>query len=289
MIAIAAVACDGAGTTGPEPPGSEEVTRIAPRLGVISLAVAAGSRGASFFDNFLPCVRRGIVIYRNTSLGRAATFHGCDLGDGIVVNGSGELRWAASGLGESFCRFELPSCPPSLAWTGSLRFDVEGSEPLELDAFGIENLVMREEGGFFPEFVDAETFGLGFVSMTVTVDGARVEVDDRDLPSELFDTSGLTLSSIPNPSGSLVTLTEDDVRRIVFETLMDFAFFLADETIDPRGSHEHELPCGSSVSSPASRAFRSSKPTWRCATSRGSSRTGSSGSRGRSSGTTAAR
>ncbi|MGH7589234.1 MAG: hypothetical protein ACRELU_11650, partial [Gemmatimonadota bacterium] len=64
------------------------------------------------------------------------------------------------------------------------------------------------------------------------------------LPSELFDTSGLALSSIPNPSGSLASLTDNDLRRIVLEALMDFALFLTEETIDPRGPHEHELPCG---------------------------------------------
>ncbi len=248
LIAIAGMACDGGGTTGPEPPASGEVTRIAPRLGVMSLAVAAGPQGAGFFDNFLPCVRRGVIVYRNAFLGRAVTFHGCDLGDGVVVNGSGELRWAGSGLetmrGESFCRFDSLSCPPVLVWTGSLVFDVEGSEPVELDVFRIENLTMREGGGLFPEFVDAETFGLGFVSMTITIDGARVDINDRTLPSELFDTSGLTLSSIPNSSGSLASLTEDDLRRIAFEPLMDMALLLLDETIDPRGPHDHELPCG---------------------------------------------
>jgi hypothetical protein len=214
----------------------------------MSLAVAAAPQGRGFFDNFLPCVRRGVVVYRNTSLGRAVTFHGCDLGEGIVVNGSGELRWAGSGLetmrGETFCRFDSRSCPPDLVWTGSLSFDVEGSESGQLDGFRIENLTMEEGGGVFPDFVDAETFDLGFISMTVRIDDAGVEVDDRALPSKLFDTSGLALSSIPNSSGALASLTENDLRRIAFEVLMDMASFLLDETIDPRGPHEHALPCG---------------------------------------------
>jgi hypothetical protein len=247
-IAIVGVACDGAGTTGPEPPASDEVARIAPRLGVMSLAVAAAPQGRGFFDNFLPCVRRGVIVYRNTSLGRAVTFHGCDLGEGIVVNGSGELRWAGSGLetirGETFCRFDSRSCPPDLVWTGALSFDVEGSEPVQLDRFRIENLTLGEGGGAFPDFVDDETFDLGFISLTFRNDDARVEVDDPALPSKLFDTSGLALSSIPNSSGALASLTENDLRRIAFEVLMDMALFLLDETIDPRGPHEHALPCG---------------------------------------------
>ena len=247
-IATVGVACDGAGTTGPEPPASDEVARMASRLGVMSLAVAAAPHGGSFFDNFLPCVRRGVIVYRDTPLGRAVAFHGCDLGDGIVVNGSGELRWAGSGLetmrGETFCRFDSRSCPQDLVWTGSLSFDVEGSESGQLDTFRIENLTMGEGGGVFPAFVDALTFDLGFISMTVRTDDASVEVDDRALPSKLFDTSGLVLSSIPNSSGALASLTENDLRRIVFEALMDMASFLLDETIDPRGPHEHALPCG---------------------------------------------
>jgi hypothetical protein len=146
--------------------------------------------------------------------------------------------------GETFCRFDSRSCPPVLEWIGSLSFDVEGSEPVQLDTFRIENLTMREGGGVFPAFVDAETFDLGFISLTVRIEDARVEVDDRALPAKLFDTSGLALSSIPNPSGALASLTENDLRRIAFEVLMDMALFLLEETIDPRGPHEHALPCG---------------------------------------------
>ena len=205
-------------------------------------------QGRSFFDNFLPCVRRGVVVYRDTPQGRAVTFHGCDLGEGIVVNGSGELRWAGSGLeamrGETFCRFDSRSCPQDLVWTGSLSFDLGGSEPVQLSSFRIEDLTMGEGGGVFPAFVDAQTFDLGFLSLTFGTDDASVEVDDRALPSKLFDTSGLALSSIPNSSGALASLTEDDLRRIAFEALMDMASFLLDETVDLRCPHEHELPCG---------------------------------------------
>ena len=88
LIGIVGAACDGAGATGPQPPFSDEITRIAPRLGVMGLAVAVGPQGAGFFDNFLPCVRRGVIVYRNTPLGRAVTFHGCHLGHGIVVDGA---------------------------------------------------------------------------------------------------------------------------------------------------------------------------------------------------------
>jgi hypothetical protein len=247
LFAIVGLSCDGGGAMGPTPPDSGAVSRIAPRLGVMALAIAAASQGASFFDNALPCVRRGVVTYRNTPLGRAVTFHGCDLGEGIVVSGSGELRWAGSGLaaerGEFFCG--SGGCPAALAWSGDLRFDVQGADVVELNEFRIENLTLGADGGLFPEeFVDELSSGPGFVSMTVAIAGAELLVDDRALPSELFDTSGLTLVSLPNPSGSLSALTEVDMRRLALASFMDLAAFLTDETIDPRGSHEHELPCG---------------------------------------------
>src|SRR5262245_10497903 len=85
--------------------------RIATALSYIAFAVANGHEGTSFFDNFVPTPRRGIARYVNTPAGRSVTFSGCDLGHGIIVNGTGELVWVGPGLASTRTKFcSLDSC-----------------------------------------------------------------------------------------------------------------------------------------------------------------------------------
>ena len=71
------------------PTAGDALGRAAERVGVMALAIALSEEGRALFDNFVPCVRRGIVDYRNSDKGRRVTFSGCDLGDGVVVEVDG--------------------------------------------------------------------------------------------------------------------------------------------------------------------------------------------------------
>ncbi len=73
--------------------GDADTALVASKLSVLALTIATGPRDRAFFDNFLPARARGVVDYRETNAGGSATFSGCDLGDGVVVDGMAELRW----------------------------------------------------------------------------------------------------------------------------------------------------------------------------------------------------
>ena len=75
--------CDGSGPV--DPTAETEHTLVASKLATLAVAIAIGPQGRGFLDNFIPCPRRGVVDYRNTSSGRSATVTGCDLGDGVTV------------------------------------------------------------------------------------------------------------------------------------------------------------------------------------------------------------
>ena len=83
---------------GPATGSAPETVLVASKLAVLAVAVATGPEGRSFFDNFLACPRRGVVNYHNTAAGRRATFSGCNVGDGVTINGTAELRWVGPNL-----------------------------------------------------------------------------------------------------------------------------------------------------------------------------------------------
>ena len=88
LIAIAAlglraIAACGGFDPQPQTPSPEIIERLASRLPVMTLAVAVAREGRGPFDNFLLCVRLGMINYHNTEAGRQAIFSDCDLGDGV--------------------------------------------------------------------------------------------------------------------------------------------------------------------------------------------------------------
>lgn len=250
-IALPCLACsDDHEITGPA--SRADLQRAAPRIAVTLVAVAAGDEGAGFLDNFLPCTRRGVITYSNTQWGRAASFSGCDLGDGVVIDGSGELRWAGPGLpaGERrpFCEdFPAPSCETAIGWAGELNVTLAGGSEFRLDELRIAGLVMEPGQGLYPEGLRIWTAGLGLTRLDVTAGGATFRVEDPSLPGAVFGSDGMDIDAIPNPTGSLDALTSVDLERLALDPALALLAFLLNEVSEVRGDHTHDLGCGTSV------------------------------------------
>src|SRR5262247_2415420 len=89
---VGVVACRG--SSEPEPTLADSTRQlVASKTAIAALAVAIGPQGSSFFDNFLPCPRRGVIDYHNIPGGRRAEFIGCDVGDNIVIDGVADVSW----------------------------------------------------------------------------------------------------------------------------------------------------------------------------------------------------
>jgi len=212
------------------------VQRLASRISVMTLAVAVAREGRGALDNFLPCVRRGVINYYNTEAGRHAAFSSCDLGDGIIVNGSGELKWVGPGLSPDRQTISR------IIWEGELTAAMDGKPGIQIKEFEITSIKMQTEfRRGLPERLQLD-------SLTVTLLGETMKVDDETLPSQLFDTSGMDIGSIPNPSESLSALTESDMKRLAYGQAPFLVSLLFNEVLESqRGSHTHEYPCGTSA------------------------------------------
>ena len=215
--------------------------RLASRLSVMTLVVAFAEDGHGFFDNFLPCVRRGVINYSNTEAGRRATFSGCDLGDGITVHGISELELA--GL-ERSTENRIESITISrIIWDGELTAVIDGETEVQIKRFEIASVGMQLNHG-----AESISDRLQLDSLTVTLLGETMKVDDETLISQLFDTSAMDINSIPNPSQSLSSLTESDMKRLAYGQAPFLASLLVNEAMESqRGDHTHEYPCGTSA------------------------------------------
>ncbi len=234
------------------PPDRAELELAASRLAVAFIAVAAGDEGASFLDNFLPCTRRGVINYSNSEQGRMTTFSGCELGAGVKIDGTGELRWAGPDLPTNerghFCEaFPIPSCETALVWTGTLNVTLAQGTEFRLDELRIDDLEMAPDRGLYPDGLHLETAGLGPARFDVTALGDPFQVEAGTLPDEVFRSIGMDIDAIPNPSGSLDSLTFNDLRRLALDPALALFAFLVDEISDVRGDHTHNLHCGTSV------------------------------------------
>jgi hypothetical protein len=217
------------------------IERLAPRLSVMTLAVAMAREGRGPFDNFLPCVRRGVINYYNTDAGRHATFSGCDLGDGIIVHGRGELKMV--GLERSFENRVDRITISGIIWEGELTAAIDGETGVQIKRFEMASVGIQLEGGS-----GSISDRLHLDSLTVTLLGKTMKVDDETLISQLFDTSAMDINSVPNPSNSLSALTESDMKRLVYGEANFLALALLREFMESqRGDHTHEHPCGASV------------------------------------------
>jgi hypothetical protein len=240
ILATACVASCGGDPVSPNPVAAAQAARVAPRLAVMTFAVAIGPEGRSFFDNFLPCLNRGALSYVNSAVGRRVWFRGCDLGTGIVIDGNGEIEWAADAPGpgrEGFCVFGAPSrCDVGFRWNGSLAITFDDTLTVVLDAYEVTDLVT--------------TFGVDTIqlqSLNVVIGGATIPMNDAELAAKLFDATGRTLDAIPNPSEEVTALSSADLHRLAYQGITDLSAFLLDETLESaRGDHVHTLSCGTS-------------------------------------------
>ena len=215
--------------------------RLASRLPVMTLVVAFADDGHGFFDNFLPCVHRGVINYYNTDAGRHATFSGCDLGDGIIVHGSGELKLV--GLERSTENRVDRITISRIIWEGELTAVIDGETEVQLKKFEIASVGMQLNHGS-----GSISDRLQLDSLTVTLLGETMKVDDETLISQLFDASAMDINSIPNPSKSLSALTESDMKRLAYgQAPFLFSLLLNEAMESQRGDHTHEYPCGSIV------------------------------------------
>ena len=225
LVAIAAVglmalaACGGSDSQ-PQTPSPEMIERLASRLSVMTLVVAVSREGGGAFDNFIPCVRRGVINYYNTEAGRNATFSDCDLGDGVTVHGGGELEWVGPEL--SMDRQTISR----IIWSGGLTAVIDDDTEVQINEMGIDAIEMQID--FKTDLPDRLQLG----SLTVRLLGETMRVEDDTLPFQLFDTSAMDINSIPNPSNSLSALTESDMRRLAYREVAPWILFLFNEALE---------------------------------------------------------
>jgi hypothetical protein len=236
------VACGGGDTTSPLPTGSADA-RVASALSAIGFAVATADEGAAFFDNYLPCLRRGVVTWVDDATGRAAVFHGCEVTPGVVLDGSGRIQWVGSGLAPArdfFCTSLAPSsCLTAFRWAGPLRITLGDTAQVDLDAFTVSSIVARARGG--PPF-------MGLRSWRTDVTGQAFDATDSLAFESLIDSSGITIATLPNPGQSVASLTDADLARLAHHFGMLFGFTLVGELdYAGGGGHTHTMPCGTTV------------------------------------------
>ena len=223
-----ATACRGDGEVAAPQPVS---ALVASKLAVLAVGVATAPQGRSFFDNFLPCARRGVIDYRNTPRGRQATFSGCDAGDGVVVDGTAEVRW--TGPGGNRDRIE------SIELIGPLYVrPTDGRSVLDqVDRIEVRGITFAD-----PQYPSVESLATDVVRVTVA--GVTTPIDARARPDLIFHPS-LAIDAIPNPGNSLAELTEADLKRIAYHGALAIARTLFNETLEiQRGAHTHTEPCG---------------------------------------------
>jgi hypothetical protein len=221
---------------------SEDAGQVAPGIAAISFAVATAGQGHSFFDNHLPCVRRGVATYVNSATGRVVYFQGCEIAPGIVVDGAGTLDWSGPGLSPTrpiFCANDETSCLTALRWSGDLHINIGDTAYATLQSFTLSNIVAR-----------ARTTApfIGLQSATVSLADTTTAALGPATFDALFDTTGMVLSTRPNATGSVASLTDTDLARLTHHLSMRLAAFLLDETLEAnRGNHAHTLPCGTTT------------------------------------------
>ena len=209
LLVLALLGCDKSVI---DPPlTSADAQLIAPRLATIAVAVAVGSQGRGFLDNFIPCGRRGIVNYYNSEGARTAEFAGCDVGGGVVIDGTASITW--SGV-----RNQPVTNPTSVTLTGDLTVAVNGSTT-KVRELVVNNVRFTSQ--------QPDMFRLIPDSLRIELAGGNYTSSSATSPRSILDPSNLTITTLPNPSGSLNTLTEADIKRLAFDAGLKLAWYLA--------------------------------------------------------------
>jgi hypothetical protein len=229
LVTLAALAaCGGRASTEPSPTGN---VAIASKLATVAVAVATAGEGHSFLDNFLPCPRRGVIDYRNSPRGRLATFSGCDAGDGIVIDGSAELRWTSAGGDRTRI--------PEIEIVGGLHVRDAAGSVTDIAAATISGITFTAASDpFVPPSVDR----FQYASARVVIGGQSATPSEVAAPSRIFRPS-LTIDAIG--AVPIDALSDVDLRRLAYHGAMELVGILFNETTETqRGDHTHTLPCG---------------------------------------------
>lgn len=233
-LGLLAAAC-GADQANSLEPLSRDATLIHSKIATVAVGVATAAEGGGIFDNFLACGARGVIDYRNTPRGRNATLSGCDVGDGVVLDGTIEVQWTSAGADRSVISI--------LDVAGPIRVRVDGASAGEVANVAVRNVVFlpRPSQGD-PPTLDA----FDLANARVVIDDRQVALDSRATVAKVFRPT-LTVDAIPNPGESLDALTEADLKRIAFSVSVANARLLFNETLEvARGDHSHTLDCGTS-------------------------------------------
>lgn len=222
------VGCGDAGSTAPLTSGN---VSVASKLATVAVAVATAPEGTAFFDNFLPCPRRGVVDYRNSDHGRFATFSGCDVGDGIVIDGTAEVRWTSPGADRThITTIDIP---------GPLHVTVVGGTPLDVGGITISSIAFSAAGS---PFASPTVERFLYASARVTIAGETFTPSALADPARVFVT-GLTLDALP--AVPVDALTDADMKRLAYHVSVGLADILFNETEETqRGNHIHTFDCG---------------------------------------------
>jgi hypothetical protein len=227
LLAVFALACGR--VVDPVAPVSDEAALATSKAAVLAIGVAAGGEGHSFFDNFLPCPRRGVIDYRNTTNGRRATFTGCDAGDGVIVDGTVDLAWTPPGGDRSRIT--------SITIGRGLEARIGGAPPQAVAPFQVAGIA----------FPSSEPSVLAVAPAPLRVQfgsGTVAPLDARATPAAVFAPM-LTIDALPNAANALSALGDTDVKRLAYHGAVALASLLFDETLETqRGDHVHQLPCG---------------------------------------------
>jgi hypothetical protein len=193
--------------------------------------VATAGEGHSFFDNFLPCPRRGVIDYRNSPRGRLVTFSGCDVGDGIVIDGSAELRWTADGTDRSRIT--------SIEISGALHVRKPDGTTTDVTTATVGDIsFVTTSDPLAPPSVDR----FQYASARVTLGGETFTPSDEASPSRVFHPT-LTIDALG--SATIDQLSDADLRRLAYHGALVLAATLFNETLETqRGDHTHTLACG---------------------------------------------
>lgn len=230
MLALVSLGC-GSDDSPSEPTAGTDAALVASKLATVAVAVALGPQGRSFLDNFVSCPRRGVISYYNTSAGRSATFHGCDPGDGVVIDGVAEVRWIGPGLsGDRRLKERLQLVGPLTVRLRGRAVEV-GTLALDGIGFGAAEL--------------PSVYDLARDALRATLDGEEQTLTGAADPVHIFNPTGLELNTLPNPAGRLAALGEPDLKRVAYHLASELADVLINELLEvQRGEHAHSFACG---------------------------------------------
>jgi hypothetical protein len=220
--ALLAAGCGDDPTAAPPGAFAGDTTFALAKAAGAAIAVGTASRGFSFFDNFLPCPRRGLIDFADRPAGTMARAHACDLGDGMILDGAFTVD----------VRTE-EGLVVGVQVSGDATITTAAGT-IELRALSVDGLSLQPGEG-----------RAGDVAGTATLSafGRTVAFDTRGAPSRVFEVPPDIL--VANPGRAVSPLTDVDVRRAVFDPLLVFVVLLFDEQLEfNRGPHTHDVTCG---------------------------------------------